>query len=68
MGITQFKSEWRDGTALSALIEALCPGTLPVNRPSDALSLVSLCVAAAGKCLGRASQWQWVVKRNAASS
>ncbi len=46
-GINNLTSDWRDGTALAALIEALRPGTVPPNS-GDPRGLAEACVTSAG--------------------
>jgi hypothetical protein len=50
-GVTNLTSDWRDGTALASLIEALRPGTVPPNS-GDPKSLAEACVSSAGLASG----------------
>jgi filamin len=52
--ITNFSSDWNDGTAIAALVEALCPGSIPnCNKlsPKDAIKNATLGEDAAEKHL-----------------
>ncbi len=48
--VTNLTSDWRDATALAALIEALCPDLLktPSGQQRNTLELARACVEGAG--------------------